>query len=501
LYGRQPANQGRIVFRATSDGEYWFASRTTAVGTPVPNGVSFRPELSVIVDTTDPRLNLQATLDPSGQINIAWEAFDQHLASRTLKLEYQSGLTTSWRPISIQVANDGVIRTTIRGKTSWKPNKTDKVVSIRVAVRDKAENNGETTRRLIIPLTMANRDRDPSTMTASNVPSDPFAHYGLVSSAVQEQQTPLDSHDTASEAKNDALRKKDNDKRTPPRPAQSEGVAWPADNKQNAASKGQNDYPPTKSPIGPAVARRVPVGRDASRQAPSEGPDVGRKSNDAKAGGPARLPRGERPHMTRSKRFNLDYSIDAVGPLGVDKVEVWVTRNGGHDWDLWGVDEDRESPVLVSVEDQGIYGFRVVIVGRNGLASDTPRAGNPADIWVGVDTTKPAGDITSAAYGSGAFAGHLDIRWTVADDHLCAKPITLLISEKRNGPWTPIASSLANTGQHHWRVDSRVPDNFYLRLEARDEAGNVARCELDTPVKSAGLSPKGHVRRIEPLDR
>jgi hypothetical protein len=110
-------------------------------------------------------------------------------------------------------------------------------------------------------------------------------------------------------------------------------------------------------------------------------------------------------------------------------------------------------------------------------------------------------DITSAAYGSGAFAGHLDVRWTVTDDHLGARPITLLISEKRTGPWTPIASGLPNTGQHHWRVDSRAPDRFYLRLEARDEAGNVATRELATPLRSAGLTPKGHVHGIGPFDR
>jgi hypothetical protein len=203
--------------------------------------------------------------------------------------------------------------------------------------------------------------------------------------------------------------------------------------------------------------------------------------------------------MTKSKRFNLDYSIDAVGPLGVQKVELWVTQNGGRDWDLWGIDEDRENPFLVEMKNEGVYGFRIVIVGKNGLASETPRSGDLADLWVGVDTTKPVAEITAATYGSDAYAGHLDIRWNVVDDHLGARPITLQFSEKRYGSWTTIASGLPNTGQYYWRVDSRVPASFFLRLEARDEAGNVTTYQLDRPIESAGLTPKGQVRGFRPI--
>jgi hypothetical protein len=213
------------------------------------------------------------------------------------------------------------------------------------------------------------------------------------------------------------------------------------------------------------------------------------------------LPPGERPRMTTSKRFNLDYSVDAAGPAGVEKIELWVTRNGGRDWDMDRVDEDRESPLLVEVENEGIYGFRVVIVGKNGLASQMPRSGDLADLWVGVDATKPTVEITSAAYGSEAHAGQLEIRWNASDDHLGSRPVTLSFSAKPDGPWTTIAASLPNSGQYYWRVDSRVPAEFYLRLEVRDEAGNVAVHRLDQPLQSAGLTPKGSIRGFEPVGK
>lgn len=506
LFGRQPAAQDRFVFRAPNDGEYWFASRTTGRGMHASAGGTFKPELSVVVDTKDPRVELQATVDAGGEIKIICDATDPHLASDTLKVEYQAGLTAAWRPVPIQTANDGGDRTALHGETSWQPGKDDRIVSIRATVRDKAENNGEKSRRLIIPLALAARGqfRPQNTMSASTVPSDPFARYGLDTNASQEHQSPVDENETMSDERRDTLEKQDNedgDYGASAQGRQAEGVDWPTDNEGDVTSQWQNDYPPHKSSVGPAVTRRVPDREDTSTETFVDTWDYGRETRDKNASKRVELPQGERAHMTRSKRFNLDYSIDDVGPLGVEKVELWVTRNGGRDWDLWGLDEDRESPFSVSVDEQGIYGFRIVIVGRNGLASETPRGGDAADLWVGVDTKKPEADIKSAAYGSEAFAGHLDVQWTVTDDHLGTKPITLMISEKRNGPWTPIASGLSNTGQHHWRVDSRVPDSFYLRLEARDEAGNVATRDLDKPIKSAGMTPKGHVRGFKPVDR
>jgi hypothetical protein len=203
--------------------------------------------------------------------------------------------------------------------------------------------------------------------------------------------------------------------------------------------------------------------------------------------------------MTKSKRFNLDYSIDAVAPSGVEKVELWGTRNGGRDWELWDVDHDRESPFLVDVDDPGVYGFRIVIVGSNGLTSQMPRPGDAADLWVGVDLAEPRVQITAAKYGTGERAGHLDIQWNATDEHFGARPITLLISEIPQGGWTPIASGLPNTGQYHWRVDSRIPDRFYLRIEARDEAGNLGADQVKEPILSAGLTPKGRIRNILPV--
>lgn len=533
LYNRQPATLGQFAFRTNQDGEYWFASRTNPIGTVVSAGATFRPELRVIVDTSQPRLDVQAVASPSGEIQVEWQAVDDQIAPETLKIEYQQAIGQPYRAVPATAGGSPSGRNTVGGRTAWMPEAGSYFVSIRVQVQDRAGNSSEVVRRMILPIALNSRPAAPSAAAPveAAAPSDPFAAYGMTADRSTLPQPPPVSGQEVQNQK-------------PASPVGPQPIAWPSDaqgsgeqrrepaSPQNNAAPSPNSAPIDSVAASPNAGSGAAKAAGAATAAPSRSADgvpaqevavssdggLARNASsrsdqlkdpppapaETQAASPAStsdLPPGERPRMTSSKRFNLDYSVDAAGPAGVEKIELWVTRNGGRDWDLDRVDEDRESPLLVEVENEGIYGFRVVIVGKNGLASQTPRSGDLADLWVGVDATKPAVEITSAAYGSEAHAGQLDIRWTASDEHLGNRPVTLSFSAKPDGPWTTIAASLPNSGQYYWRVDSRVPAEFYLRLEVRDEAGNVAVHRLDQPLQSAGLTPKGSIRGFEPVGK
>jgi hypothetical protein len=179
-------------------------------------------------------------------------------------------------------------------------------------------------------------------------------------------------------------------------------------------------------------------------------------------------------------------------------VELWGTSDGGRTWSRWGTDPDRKSPLDVEVSGEAIYGFRVVLVGKNGLAGNAPQNGDSADIWVGIDVTRPRARLTSAAYGKGDTAGKLDIRWQADDANLSQRPITLAIGDRPDGPFTPIAAGLANSGQYLWEFDPRSPRQIFLRLEVRDDAGNIAIDQLTEPIQVEGLQPKGRIRSLAP---
>ncbi|HEX5104730.1 MAG TPA: hypothetical protein VFV87_13005, partial [Pirellulaceae bacterium] len=216
------------------------------------------------------------------------------------------------------------------------------------------------------------------------------------------------------------------------------------------------------------------------------------------AGETVEAPYGQRPRLTNSRRFSLDYDVESVGPEGVAAVELWGTTDGGRTWGKWGVDPDRASPFDVEVNNEATYGFKIVIVGRNGLATSSPQPGDAADIWVNIDGTRPAARLTGASYGQSQTAGKLDIRWEAADANLGPRPITLAIGDRPDGPFAPIAAGLPNTGQYFWEYDPRSPRQMYLRLEVRDEAGNVSIDQLTEPIKVEGLEPKGRIRGFNP---
>ena len=208
------------------------------------------------------------------------------------------------------------------------------------------------------------------------------------------------------------------------------------------------------------------------------------------------LPVGERPQMVNRRTFELDYEVDAVGNSGVAKVELWGTRDGGRHWQRFGQDDDNRSPVVATVDAEGLYGFRVVVESGNGLASETPRDGDLPEVWINVDLTKPTARITATDVAHER--GELAIRWEADDTSLEPRPVSLWFSEQPRGPWTPIASGLENTGSFVWRLDNHVPEQIYLRLEVRDEAGNVGADETRTPVLIDRQRPQGRIRGVRP---
>jgi hypothetical protein len=44
-----------------------------------------------------------------------------------------------------------------------------------------------------------------------------------------------------------------------------------------------------------------------------------------------------------------------------------------------------------------------------------------------------------------------------------------------------------------------VPDRFYLRLEARDVAGNLATCQSPAPILLNRPQPTGRLRGVRPV--
>jgi hypothetical protein len=205
-------------------------------------------------------------------------------------------------------------------------------------------------------------------------------------------------------------------------------------------------------------------------------------------------------HKVNSTRISLNYKIDDIGPSDVSVVEIWKTRDGRL-WQRHPKDADKKPPFVVEVEGEGRYGFTLIAKSGVGLGESPPRPGDEPHVWVEVDMTKPVVRIVDVTVGRGADTGNLTVAWVASDKNIARQPISISYATRAEGPWTPVpgATNIENTGRHSWRMQSDVPFEFYVRVEAADEAGNVGQATTQQTVKVDLALPKARVLGVEPV--
>ena len=200
-----------------------------------------------------------------------------------------------------------------------------------------------------------------------------------------------------------------------------------------------------------------------------------------------------------SKRFRLNYGIDSIDPSGVARVDLWLTRDDGTTWQAWGSDPDSRSPFPVEVQQEGRYGFKIVVHSKDGLTGQGPSSGDDPDMWVLIDTQSPMVRIKSVPYGRGKEAGRLVVNYSVSDKFLTLRPIVLAYSPNPQGPWEVIGDGLRNEGRFVWKPTPDVPDRIFLRIDALDKAGNVGVHMLSQAIDVSGLVPRGTIHGVVPV--
>lgn len=519
FFEEKKPEEGRFRFKPKQDGEYWFATQTVDRSGKSDNAQQPRqPQLKLVIDTQKPQLLAQASVSRPGEVSLTLSAADPTLQPASLKIEYQDATLASaaWQAVRVDPSAVKSSLGQVTGRIDFEPEIAGKSINLRAEVADAAGNVAYYSQR--ISLSPANTTRrsesPPPDRTATHWPSNnPFTP----SEAGEErllapEQTPDEPRVVSNPfARQDRLtsspRPGETAEQLPepnageslPPPSHSEAFPPTAVPRGVSSEQGlaatEGTLPPPAEDIRPVETAPPSSSRPHSTQPepiPSYSPSLPSETETVGT------PQGSKPRLTNLRRFSLDYDVESVGPEGLADVELWGTSDGGRTWAKWGSDPDRQSPFDVEVNGESLYGFRVVIIGRSGLASNAPRPGDAADIWVGIDQTRPTARLVSAAYGQGATAGKLDIRWEAADQNLTSRPVTLAIGDRPDGAFTPIAAGLPNSGQYLWEYDPRSPRLIFLRLEVRDEAGNIAIDQLTEPIRIEGLQPKGRIRGFAP---
>jgi hypothetical protein len=200
----------------------------------------------------------------------------------------------------------------------------------------------------------------------------------------------------------------------------------------------------------PAPSRPVPTGQQAPRE-PEKDSAI---------------------HVNR-RSFRLEYALDDIGPTGVGKLEVWVTRDG-RDWARHPEAVPAKGHATVTVPHDGRWGFTLIPRSGAGRTRPAPRAMEAPQVWVEVDTRPPGVAILDAAVRVVDGEGVLRVGFQVEDSHLRGGPVAVSCAPTPEGPWSPLARGLPEVGEFTCPLRS-LPHEFYVRVQAEDRAGNVGQ--------------------------
>lgn len=437
---------GRFEFQAPADGEYWFAVRTIdSFGQVHPSGQSMEAGLIVVVDTLPPSLAINLEQTAAGKIELTWSASDANLDPTTLKLESQQPGQDGWQTVSV-IPNH-------RGMTSWSIPASG-TVALRGTIADLAGNNGRAQAQLqAVGSGKAPQPRIPEIR-------QPIAE-GVPGESIPAETLPLTTDPQL-------------------------GMALPPS--------------PTPSNLGPAMIRPMPPAHQQFvSDSPVARPDVTQDRWSPEPSGMQTIPyRGNaRQRVVNTLRFQLGYKIDDVGPSGVGGVELFITQDNGRQWYRYGEDVDRASPMEVTVPRDGEYGFAVRVKSGAGLSQEPPQPGEPPGIVIAVDQTPPRLELFPVQQGRGPELNQIHIQWKVSEARPSDKPISLYYAASPQGPWEPISGWRPDTGSFTWTAGPGVPSQFYIRVVARDAAGNIATAETPQPILVDLSRPSARIVDVE----
>ena len=466
-----PTETQKFDFRATADGEYWFAVKTLdGNNNLIPGGATTSPALKIVVDTTKPVLKLQLQPAEAGQVRLAWNAVDTWLDAKKLTLESRQPGAQEWQPIRVMPKSNG--------ETSWSV-ASGGIVAVRGSITDLSGNVGSN--QLQINVSPASNVRPQ--------PSEPD-----FSRPVASDTKPMPAPSIADTNSGGAAPFPANAFEPSPHPFKKKLV-----NEPKIPTVASNPFADTKpidaidDPIDEWHSTDVPVSDDKRSS-----PDAlkGRYSKDAEQ------PLATRPavptRIVRQTKFDIGYELDNVGASGISQVELFITQDDGAHWWRYGADEDRTSPFSVEVPLQGTYGFAIRVQSGAGLANEPPENGTAPEMNVIVDQTGPLAELLAVKPLNGTEGTQLLIRWRISDKHPSGAPVSLSYAVNEQGPWIPITGWQADEREFAWKVGSQVPAKVFIKLDARDAAGNITSIMSEEAIAIDLAKPSARIVDVEP---
>ncbi|MBI2808588.1 MAG: hypothetical protein HYX68_26670 [Planctomycetes bacterium] len=424
------AAQDSFTFQVPRDGEYWFAMVTVnKQGRSYPADIRNEPAgLIVIIDTQAPRIELTNLGEtPIGTL-IQCDISDSHLDNGKARITFQGG--------------DKVFRDMLavpgRANVYCIPNEAVCTGLIRASASDLAGNRGFREQHLngmktatatkTAPAAPMHQTKTTPDLLPKNLDPVPLLEPGNVRVPRKETKPAVNTHE-----------------QTNFRPNGADGPHWAI----APAKEPTHIVSPRHQVSKPAP----PVAAPAKRQ------------------------------LVNTTKVLLDYQVENTGFSGIGRVEVWITRDQGQNWQKLVEHTQSKNPLEVQLPGDGLFGVTLLASNGRGAIAAAPKAGDAPQGWIEVDTTKPSAQITGVrcATENGSTVVHID--WNVQDKNLTDGAVELYYGATPQGPWLPIAKGLKAQGQHRWTPPTSIGTQTHVRLLAKDAAGNEAIANTLEPVQ------------------
>jgi hypothetical protein len=485
LAGRASPADRAFPFHAKGDGLYWFGvCAIDKANRREPEDIATAPPaLKVLIDTAHPALQVVAVDRVGEEVQVAWECVDTQADPASLRLEYRPAgaeATAVWTPVPVppQVHGTYRFRPIHGGAITLRMQITDSAGSPATVVKDVPAGG---VAAVPPPVTTVYQNPPPTAPVMTAPPPAPAIHQATsVSPPLPPPVAPLAAMPNTIAA--------------PP-------TAPEAPSPMPAASPVPSAPPPPETPAGPPPLAPL---RSANEPAPRPtfappAPDVVTPPAAAAHGTPSEV------QHVRDRQVAIDFDVDRKGPSGVKKIDVYVTQDDGQSWHKYSETLNTNPPLQLDLPPKdGLYGFCMVLWSGVGQSEGPPRAGDAPHFRLLVDRALPQVMLFEPVLDP-QHSNALVVRHKAADANLVAGSVALFWKSRPEQPWQPMtagtprpSAQFKDVQECSWTLPPDVPNSVYLRVTARDQAGNVGEFVTRDPVTVDLNKPVARVKAVVP---
>ncbi len=219
--------------------------------------------------------------------------------------------------------------------------------------------------------------------------------------------------------------------------------------------------------------------------------------------------------LSRYRLLPVFYRFSEIDPADVGAVELYWsgpdTAEGGGQWQLAAIDDDRSSPILFRAPCDGLFGLSVAVKARDGKTYLRPPAPiGDADVVTLVDTHAPQVEILSVNGITDKEvwiqAGTpVEIEFVVREENLPEQAAALDFSLDQGSGWHALAEDLSVDSEVPYRYMWTVPlissDQFLVRACATDRVGRTGYGAFRGTVKIRDSADRGDVDAAKLIQR